>query len=406
MFVAAAMDLGVPREVIARAIDALGVPIEWEVERVVRGGVTAQKVTVLKNHDHDQARDHDHDHEQAMDHGHHHHHDHHHRHYRDIRPMLDRLPSGVAQRARAIFDRIADVEARIHNVAREDVAFHEVGAIDSIFDIVAAAAALDWLAPARVTCSRVAVGAGTVATQHGRLPVPAPATVALLLGAPVEAGGPPFELTTPTGAAILSTQVDAWQDLPPMVLRKIGYGAGTRELPDRPNVVRLLTGDPAEPACKGEPAQVLVLTANIDDMSPELAEPLMDALFAAGALDVWFTPIHMKKNRPAFQASALAPVPAERACADVFLRESSTLGVRVSHAHRHTLDRVTRQVDTAYGRVAVKVGLQAGEVVQLAPEYDSVRQAARSARVPVKQVFEAALAAASTLRTQANAIDE
>ena len=390
MFVGAALDAGVPREVIQHAIDALGVDIKWSVNRVTRAGMAGTKIHV---HDDD---DHDHHHDHHHDHNHHHHHDHDHRHYRDIKQLLAKLPEGIRKRAVAMFERIAIVEAKIHDVSVDDVAFHEVGAIDSIFDVVAAAAALDWLAPVRVTCARVPTGSGSVNTAHGRLPVPAPATAALLMGAPVETGGAAVELTTPTGAAILAASVDAWSELPAGTLRATGYGAGDRDLPDRPNLLRILLVEPRAAASTEEAIQ---LDVNVDDMSPQLAEPLMEALFAAGALDVWFTPIHMKKNRPAFQVSALAPPGVADAVATAFLRESTTLGVRRHVVTRRTLDRRVERVSTPYGEVEIKLGLDGGRVVNAAPEYESVRRLAAAHNVPVKDVFAAAVAAASALKT-------
>jgi len=409
MFVGAALDLGVPREVIDRAIAALGLPIRWTLTREARGGIVGQKVRVVDEHG--RAVDaHPHTHEFEHAHKGHHvhppasaahdpHHDpqHPHRHYREIRALLDRLPPRIGERAVAIFDRIAEVEGRLHGVPPADVAFHEVGALDSIFDVVAAAAALDWLAPVRTTCARVPLGTGSVRAAHGQLPVPAPATAALLVGAPVDSGPAPFELTTPTGAAILAATVDAWQELPALTLRAIGYGAGERELSDRPNLLRLLLGEPRTAA---EAQEVTLVEANVDDMAPSLAEPLMEALFHAGAVDVWFTPIQMKKNRPAFQVSALAPLSAQAQVTAAFLRESSTLGVRHQVLTRTTLDRRTEQVSTPFGPVDVKLGLQGDRVVNLAPEYESVRRLAAEKKVPVKEVYAAALAAAATLRRQ------
>jgi uncharacterized protein (TIGR00299 family) protein len=385
MFVGAALDAGVPREVIQRAIDTLGVHVHWSLNRVTRAGMAGTKIHVHDDeHHHDHHHDHDHDH------------DHHHRYYRDIKKLLAKLPDGIQKRAVAIFERIAVVEAKIHDVAVDDVAFHEVGAIDSIFDVVAAAAALDWLAPARVTCASVPTGSGSVQTAHGRLPVPAPATVALLVGAPIETGGVPFELTTPTGAAILAASVDAWTELPSGILRATGYGAGDRDLPDRPNLLRLLL---VEPRAETTGDHAVELDANVDDMSPQLAEPLMEALFAAGALDVWFTPIHMKKNRPAFQVSALAPPEVAEAVAAAFLRESTTLGVRRHVVSRRTLDRRIERVATPYGEVEIKLGLEGGRVVNAAPEYESVRRLAAERNIPTKEVWAAAVAAASALKT-------
>jgi uncharacterized protein (TIGR00299 family) protein len=389
MFVGAALDLGVPLSVVESAVAKLALDLRLTVREVRRGSLVGKLVEVVGGEEPDRPHAHDHD-------GHRHGpHPHAHRPYRDIQRLLARLPSGVERRARDIFDRIALVEARLHGVTPDEVEFHEVGALDSIFDVVAAAAALEHLAPARVTCARVALGSGRVKTRHGLLPVPAPATAALLVGAPVESGGAAVELTTPTGAAILAATVTAWVELPPMTLGAVGYGAGQRELDDRPNLVRLLCGRPR--AAVAEAHECLVLEANVDDMTPQLAEPLMEALFAAGALDVWFTPIHMKKNRPAFQVGALAPAAEGPGVAAALLAESTTLGVRSHAVSRTTLERRMAEVDTPFGQVTIKLGLRDGRVVNVAPEYDSVRRVAAARGVPAKQVYAAALAAAAGL---------
>ncbi len=226
---------------------------------------------------------------------------------------------------------------------------------------------------------------------------------ALLIGVPVESGHAQVELTTPTGAAILAASVDAWREMPSMSLQKIGHGAGERELPDRPNLVRLLWGEPTlaqAQRASTEPAQdapFCIVEANLDDFLPEFAEPLMEVLFAAGAVDVWFTPIHMKKNRPAFMASALASKDAKQAVVSAFLRESTSLGVRITAASRCVLERRIEIVETRFGAVEVKLGLDGANVVNIAPEYESVRRAAAQTKTPIKIVHAAALAAASTL---------
>ena len=277
-----------------------------------------------------------------------------------------------------------------------DVAFHEVGAIDSIVDIVGAAAALAWLRPSRITSRRVPLGGGSVDTAHGRLPVPAPATLELLAGAEVEAGGD-SELTTPTGAGILAACVSGYGVMPPLRVVAVGWGAGDRELADRPNLLRVVAGVPAaaaDPGIEGgaEADDVAVVEANIDDMNPELCEPLLEALFAAGAVDAWFTPIVMKKSRPALIVSALCPPAARDAVANAVLRESTTIGVRFSTLRRMVLPRRFVDVETPWGKIPIKVAGD-GEAANIAPEYEACRTVAAAAGVPVKRVYLAALAA-------------
>jgi uncharacterized protein (TIGR00299 family) protein len=365
------------------------------------------------DHDHDHAHDHDHDHDHVHVHVHEHEHEHEHeqgqgqgrgqgqgqgqgqggghRHYREIREMLETcLTDGVRARAMAIFERIAVVEARLHGVSVDEVAFHEVGAVDSIVDIVGAAAALAWLAPARITARRVPLGGGSVMTAHGRLPVPAPATLELLAGAEVEAGGD-TELTTPTGAAILAASASSYGPMPAMRVVAVGWGAGDRDLGDRPNLLRVVAGVRSELADAASD-EIAVVEANIDDMNPELCEPLLEAVFAAGAVDAWFTSIVMKKSRPALTVAALCPPAARDAVAAAILRESTTIGVRFSTRQRTILPRHLVEVDTPWGRVPVKVAGD-GDSANAAPEYEACRRLALSAGIPVKRVYLAALAA-------------
>jgi uncharacterized protein (TIGR00299 family) protein len=269
------------------------------------------------------------------------------------------------------------------------VAFHEIGAVDSIVDIVGAAAALAWLRPTRITARRVPLGGGTVETAHGRLPVPAPATLELLAGAEVEAGGE-VELTTPTGAGILAANASAYGPMPPLKVVGVGWGAGDRELTDRPNLLRVVAGTPARTAAT-DAGDVVLIEANIDDMNPELCEPLLDALFAAGAVDAWFTPIVMKKSRPAFTVAALCAPGEREAVVQALLRESTTIGARYSTAARTVLPRRFVDVETAWGTVPVKVAGE-GELLHASPEYEACRRLAQAAGVPVKRVYLAALA--------------
>jgi hypothetical protein len=392
MTLGALFDLGVPEDAVRGELAKL--PVEnyrLTRERVRRGALVGTKIHVLVDDEH---HDHAHDDHAHHDPRHSHAAHHHHTHYRDIKAMLEKhLGGDVRKRSLAIFDRIAVVEARLHGVTVDEVAFHEVGAVDSIVDIVGAAAALAWLAPSKINSRRVPLGGGTVDTAHGRLPVPAPATLELLAGAEVEAGGD-TELTTPTGAGILAASVSAYGVMPAMRVLGVGWGAGDRELPDqsgRPNLLRIVAGVRPELADAAHD-EVAAVEANIDDMNPELCEPLLEALFAAGAVDAWFTPIVMKKSRPALTVAALCPPSARDAVAAAILRESTTIGVRFSTWQRTILPRHLVEVDTPWGKVPVKVAGD-GDAANAAPEYEACRKLAASAGVPVKRVYLAALAA-------------
>jgi len=330
-------------------------------------------------------------------HGHTHAHgpdkDHAHYHYQDIKARIagSKLPDGTKRRALDIFERIARAEAKIHTSTLEDVAFHEVGAIDSLVDIVGTAAALDWLQPRAITCAQVAMGHGTVECAHGILPVPAPASLEVLreAGGIMADGGVARELCTPTGAAILASAVTAWTPAPAGRPVAIGWGAGDAELDDRANVLRVV-GLATDRATTDT---VWQLDANIDDMSPELCSAAADAVFAAGALDVWWTPITMKKGRPALVLSAITSEATRTAVVGAILRETTTIGVRYAQLQRTVLARELVEVKTRYGMIPVKVARDGATIVNAAPEYDACAAAAKQYDVPVKLVFAAALAA-------------
>jgi len=327
--------------------------------------------------------------------------DHAHYHYAEIRRRIveSSLTDGTRRRALDIFDRIARAEAKLHGTTVDDVAFHEVGAIDSVVDIVGTAAALDWLAPSSVTCASVAMGHGTIRCSHGVLPVPAPAALEVLreAGGVMVDGGVARELCTPTGAAILGASVTSWLAAPAGRPVAIGWGAGDADLGDRPNVLRVMTLERVAPAARTtpppDPDTVWQIDANLDDMSPELCTPASDAIFAAGALDVWWTPITMKKGRPAFTLSALAAGTARDFVIAAFLRETTTIGVRYSACERTILPRTIALVATRYGTIEIKVAKEGDTIVNAAPEYEACAAAARTHGVSVKLVFAAALAA-------------
>jgi uncharacterized protein (TIGR00299 family) protein len=357
-------------------------------------------------------------------------HHHAHYHYADIRWHISRAPISDGTRARAldIFDRLARAEAKLHGTTIDEVRFHEVGAIDSIVDVVGTAAALDWLRPASVSCTSVAMGHGTVKTSHGMLPVPAPASLEVLreAGGVMADGGLPRELCTPTGASILAATVTSWKAAPPGRVIAVGWGAGDADFADRPNVLRVVALAPAKlpsevaaaastgpvAMSSGVPAAPYLMSpsgavisrgdtvwqvdANIDDMSPELAGPASDALFAAGALDVWWTPITMKKGRPALTLSALVELDRRDDVIATILRETTTIGVRYAELHRTVLTRKMIEVETKYGVIPVKVAFDGDVVRNAAPEYEACAKAARVHNVPVKLVLAAALTAYSS----------
>jgi len=301
------------------------------------------------------------------------------------------LPDPVKERGIAVFTRLAEAEAKVHATALDAVHFHEVGAVDSIVDVVGTVYALHLLGVERVICSELPTGRGTIATAHGLLPVPAPATAELLRGVPLRRADVEAELTTPTGAALATTLASEFGASPSMRLLRTGVGAGQRDLPF-PNLLRVFLGEaPGEPL----PATtVTVLEANLDDLSPQLYERVIERLFAAGALDVTVQPVQMKKNRPAHTLSAICPPEATEAVLDVFFRETTTLGVRMSEWRRVSLAREWIVVTTPYGDVRVKLGRRDGEVLTVAPEYDDCLRLARERDVPLKEIHAAASALA------------
>jgi uncharacterized protein (TIGR00299 family) protein len=312
-----------------------------------------------------------------------------------IRTLLDGapLPDGVRRTAQRIFRRLAEAEAKVHRKEVELVTFHEVGGIDSIVDIVGTSMALAMLGVERVFSSPVPTGFGMSRTEHGALPIPGPAVVELLRGAPVYSRGVPFELVTPTGAAILAATVEGFGDMPLMRVEDVGYGAGTLRL-DFPNVTRVLVGEeqrePVADEAGGPPGEV-VLETNIDDLNPELYEYVLERLLAAGAQDAWLTPIVMKKSRPAVKVSVLCAPAQEGTIRGVLFQETGTLGVRTVPVVKHALGRQEIEVETEHGRVAVKIGYLDGRPVTVAPEFEDCVRVARAASVPAKDVYQEAI---------------
>lgn len=316
--------------------------------------------------------------------------------YTSIRALLDAgdLPAAALNIAHRIFRRLAEAEAKIHRKELEQVTFHEIGAVDSIVDVAGTALALSLLEVERVFASPVPTGMGMTRTEHGLLPIPAPAVVELLQGAPLYSRGVPVELVTPTGAAILAALSEGYGDMPLMELESVGYGAGSHAL-DFPNVLRVMVGTekerarpPAEPA---QPAGEVVLETNIDDLNPELYEYVIERLLDAGAQDAWLTPIVMKKSRPAVTLSVLCSVQRTGALRQIIFRETGTLGIRTTPVSKDALEREVIKVETQHGAVQVKVGRLEGNAITVAPEFDDCARIARDAGVPAKDVYEEAL---------------
>lgn len=318
-----------------------------------------------------------------------------HRHYGDIRGLI--LDSGLPEKAKdlslKIFQKLAVAEGKVHGISPDHVHFHEVGAVDSIIDIVGTALALDILKVDGVSCSPVPPGSGHIRCQHGILPVPAPATADLLRGIPLSRLDVEGELTTPTGAALVSTLAGSFGPLPEMTLEAVGYGLGSKDL-DIPNFLRAFLGASAAGSSVSGADTVLVMETNIDDMSPELLGHTMEVLFSAGALDVFFTPVHMKKNRP----GTLLTVLCRPSCRDVMLQvlfnETTTLGIRVREEKRVILERGVAEVDTPHGKVSIKTAVDSsGHRLKYAPEYEDCRRIALEKGIPAREVYEAALLA-------------
>lgn len=431
MFVGALLDLGVPFADFERTLAGLGVGgYHLHVGRQSRSGIVGTKFDVHLETDPGPAAHHPHPHvhephhAHGHDHGHprhhhgesgHHTHSHveshgvaevhthgEHRTFADIRQLIanSRLSPWVKDKATRIFERVAQAEGKIHGQPPEAVHFHEVGAIDSIIDIVGACVALDLLGRPRVLASAVVEGTGWVRCAHGRFPVPAPATLEILgaRGVAVSQCDEPHELVTPTGAALLAELAETFGPMRGLRAGKIGYGVGTRETKTRPNVLRAVLGEATDDSAAADPHDwetdtVTVLETNLDDISAEILGPFAEMALAAGALDVFHTPVQMKKGRPGVLLTVLShPADADR-LTELMLRETTAFGVRRTLAERRKLRREFRPVTTAFGSVSMKTGLLDGQVVQAAPEFEDCRRLATEAGVPLRHVYAAALAA-------------
>ena len=317
--------------------------------------------------------------------------EHTHRPYRVVRELIEkaRLPPRAAKLAQEAFALLAGAEGKIHGVAPDEVEFHEVGAVDSIVDVVGSALLIDSLGVERIVALPPPAGSGTVQSAHGIIPVPGPATLELLKGRKLRPSGP-GERTTPTGAAMLAAWTEEVPSIPELTVQAIGYGAGTKRWEDAPNLLRAVLGE-SHPAEKGEAAWVL--EANLDDLSPQLAAVALEAALQAGAHDAWIGPVTMKKGRPGHLFGALCSEDARARVEAAIFRETSSLGLRATRVERSALDRELVEVQTQYGPIRVKAGRLAGRLLNAAPEFDDCRQAAERQGVAVKEVIQAALTA-------------
>lgn len=399
MMLGALLDAGVPEALLQDAARSLGIGAELRVRSVVRNGIRATKVDVLE-HGHvaeDAGHEHQHGHEHHREQGHEHPHVHG-RNWPQIRELIAAAAIGeeakrIAQRA---FELLAHAEGKVHGIAPEEVHFHEVGAVDTITDIVCAAVGAASLGIAEWRCSAVNVGSGFVKCEHGTMPVPAPATAELLKGVPTYAAGPQMELTTPTGAALVRALDCRFDDEMPVIVRGSGYGAGNRDPQGFANVLRLSVGT-AERASTGQTAfsgdRVVVLECAMDDATPQVLAHAMELALEQGALDVMAAPVTMKKGRLGTLLTVLCRPDDEQALEALLFRETTTLGIRRREEERVILDREFVAVETQYGKIRMKIASAAGEVLHAMPEYEDCRRAAREHDVALRSVMEAAMAA-------------
>jgi uncharacterized protein (TIGR00299 family) protein len=427
MFLGALIDAGISSRLLEETVTALGVGARLEISRVVRSGISATKVDVWVDGEKDLPReeywkkqdvaraptpakvDNEHDHHPDHEHPHNHKHahdnettragaqqEHAHSHGRglsEIREIIGKaaISDTAKKTAIAIFEALGTAEAKIHATSIEKVHFHEVGAVDAMVDIVCAAVGAEALGVDEIVCSPLNVGGGSVKCAHGTFPVPAPATVALLTNAPVYSSGVQAELVTPTGAAIVKTLVKRFAAFPEMKIEKSGYGAGSREFPGHPNVVRLTIGEVASTlAAKTASETVTVLEANLDDLNPQVFGYVMDRLLEEGALDVFGMPVQMKKNRPGTLLTVLCRPEDASKLTQLIFTETTTLGVRRRDEVRQTLARRWESVRTQWGEVRIKIASMNGTVTNYAPEYEDCRRIATEHHVPLKTVMQEA----------------
>lgn len=376
MVLGALFDLGLKQEEFEEELNKLGLSDEYniEIKQVKKEGIggTYVNVELLKN----QAQHH-------LEDGHHHHH--HGRNLSEIEGIIDNstLTEGVKEKCKSIFNKLAEAEAGIHGVGIDEIHFHEVGAVDAIVDIVGSVIGLDLLGIKKIYGSKINTGQGFVKCAHGLMPVPAPATMELLTGVPVFSTGIENELVTPTGAAIITTLAEEFGVRPEMTIINTGYGAGYYDL-SIPNLLRISLGKTSK-----KKKQIKIVETNIDDMNPEIYEYIMEKLFSAGALDVYYTPVQMKKNRPGIKLNVLLTADILNEVLNILFTESSTLGIRViNEVSRYSLDREVIKVKTPWGLIRVKVAYLNDNRVNLSPEYDDCYNIARKKNIPLKKVYD------------------
>src|SRR5579862_4560478 len=336
-------------------------------------------------------------HEGTTHHDHHHHHDGHEDHahgrsHAEIRRLIEEssLSHFVKEHASNIFERIAIAEGKIHGVAPGAVEFHEIGALDSISDVVCACAGLEQLSVGKVFFSPLNEGTGWVECAHGKFPVPSLATLEILAGIPLTQIDEPFELITPTGAAIAAEFGVSFGPMPQLRVEKIGYGAGSRDLASRPNVLRAVLGETPEETFRYETDSITRVETNVDDLSPEITGAVLGKLLDAGALDAFLTPVQMKKNRPGVQLTVLCEDAKVPAIADLLFAQTTSFGIRMDSVRRLKLERRIEQVETPFGKIAVKLGLRGGEIVQAAPEFEACRAVSEKSGRPLRVIYDAA----------------
>jgi uncharacterized protein (TIGR00299 family) protein len=421
MLLGALIDAGVSPEILQDAAASLKIGAELRIHSVVRGGIRATKVDVLEHgviaegagqhaHHHDDAHSHRHSRdEHTLTHDQEHSHQHvHSRNWPQIRALISgaELPSPAKKIALRAFELLAEAEAKVHGIAPDEVHFHEVGAVDTITDIVCAAVGLSSLGVEQWRCSAVNVGSGFVNCAHGRMPVPAPATAELLKGVPVYSAGPEMELTTPTGAAMLRALGCDFDTQTPLAVSAIGYGAGGRNPESFANVLRLSIGTPAERdtgkrSFSGD--RVVVLECALDDATPQVLAHAMELALEHGALDAMAAPVTMKKGRLGTLLTVLCKPEHEDELENLLFRETTTLGIRRREEERVILEREFVTVDTQYGKVRMKIASATGEILNAMPEYEDCRRAAREHGVALRGVMEAAMAAYSEIGAKVKA---
>ena len=405
MVLGALIDAGLPLEDLKRALGSLAVSgFDISTRRVLRAGLSATQFIVHErgaprdtpgtHHDrHDHARSHNHD--DATSHTHGRDGMHPHRSLSEIFALIDRsgLSAAARDRAKALFQRLGEAEASIHQVPVGEVHLHEVGALDSIIDIVGAVFGLEWFGLDRIVSSPLNVGGGMVDSAHGLFPVPAPATVKLLGEVPIYGGAVQKELVTPTGALIVSSYASAFGPIPAMTLDTVGYGAGEGDFASTPNVLRVLIGRASEADARPPTERVTVIECEIDDMNPQLFGVAMDRLYEAGALEVFYVPVQMKKNRPGTLLTVVTAPERRAMLADIIFKETTTIGLRHHDVDRECLQRELITVETPAGDVRVKIAWREGRVVNAVPEFEDCARLATAAKLSVKEVQALAIKA-------------